>query len=99
MYSITNARLQRLGIEFHVPAWTVMVDRKRSTWENTSREILVLLNKKGDQLLAVEEQSLNAWGKMAEAMAEYADTDEGVAEWKRYKSEGCPMVGLFGIPL
>ncbi|EPO2769601.1 hypothetical protein ACT7V1_001222 [Salmonella enterica subsp. enterica] len=99
MYTNTNARLQRLGIEHHVPAWTVMVDRKRSAWENTSREVLVLLNKKGEHLLALEETSLNAWGKMAEAMVEYAATDECAAEWKQYESEGRPIVGLFGIPL
>ncbi|HBT4785573.1 TPA: hypothetical protein MB364_000876 [Klebsiella variicola subsp. variicola] len=99
MFSSTNAKLQQLAVKNKVPAWSVMVDLRRGTWENEHREVLVLLGEKGRILSSIEISSYDVWGRIEVALKEYAATEECRSAWARYEAEGCPVVGTLGLPL
>lgn len=99
MFNTTSARLQKLAISYKVPAWGVMVDRRRAAFQSTYDEVLVLLDKKGSYLCSVQASNHDAWKRIEHALRDYAVTEECQAEWSRYDAEGQPMIGTLGLPL
>ncbi|MDV1094932.1 hypothetical protein RZQ20_21960 [Raoultella ornithinolytica] len=68
MFNGTNVKLQQLAIQNKVPAWCVMVDLRRTAWENTHREVLVVLGENGNFLSSIEMSSYDAWGRTEAAL-------------------------------
>lgn len=94
MYSFNHRKLQQLAVANKVPAWAVMIDLRRSAFENTFRHALVLMDKAGRQLMNIEDTAFKSWDRFEAALVEYAATQEGKAEWARYEEESCPAIGI-----
>lgn len=99
MLNSANAKLQKLAVANHVPAWNVYVDRRRPAFWNESDEYLTLLGKNGNEVFRIQKTAYSAWGRMEESMKAYAATDECKNEWLRYVAEGLPVCGLLGMAL
>lgn len=93
MFYFNHRKLQQLAVANKVPAWSVMIDLRRSAFENAFRHALVLMDKAGRQLVNIEETAHKSWCRIEVALIEYAATNEGKAEWARYEAESCPTVG------